>query len=306
MTAAVASVGPKGAGISNQAGVTRPWVQDKLEASDHAPVTAGRDPLFGSSFDVRGKPYHGPESFPRLRAPIKIKEGGVSFPSFDTMCIAYRQGSKRGYAYGRGVRTNGYKNAVLGKNEPSSTEAPPTHIGVHATSGGGREVAADPDEHELNSIAQRGAGRINANMYSISGGYQRVDPSREEAVSLGPYGFDTKKPGTSTLDGGWDAGMTNMHAPFQSTNPVGQDQMPPPDYGLREPRPIGASRKYGDRDAIWNPHSFRTEYTRNVPAGDVATDWGTAEERRAAPTDPRAQRRLAGQARRRRKGRALG
>ncbi len=292
----VAAFGRKVAGIHTQAGVTRPLALDALEASAHAPATAGRDPLFGSSFAVRAHPYHGPEHLGKLRAPLKVAVAGVSFPSFDTMCVAYRQGSKRGYAYGKGVRTNGYKNAVLGKHEPSSLEAPPRFVGTQVTSGGDKLVAADPNEHDLNPIAQRGAGRIGANLYSISGGYQRIDPSRQRPVSLGPYGFHTKRPGTSTLDGGWDAGLTNMHAPFQSTNPVGQDQRPPSDYGLREPRPISGTSKFGDRDPVWDPHSYRTEYTRNVDAGN----WGTDRRaRRARPTDRRDPRLLASHRRRR-------
>ena len=280
--------------VANQPGVTTADKLTDVEKSHVRPSTAGREPLFGSSSDVQARPYHGPESFPRMKPPIRVPHGTVHFPSFNTMCVAYRQGSKRGYAYGKGVRANGYKNAVLGKNEPSTLEAPPTQIGVSYNSGGDRAVAADPDEHELNPIAQRGAGRIANNLFSISGGYQRMDPSREQVVSVGPYGYNVKRPGTSTMDGGWDAGLTNMHPPFQSTGVVGQDTRPLPDYNLREPRPIGAAKpKFGDYEADrFDAHSYKPAYTRTVHGRDIIQD-GAYETKEPQPnsTDRRRRRR---------------
>lgn len=280
----IAHFGSRVGRLSAQPGVTTGDKLDDVEKSHVRPSTAGREPLFGSSDAVRARPYHGPESFPRMKPPLRVPHGSVSFPSFDTMCVAYRQGSKRGYAYGKGVRTNGYKNAVLGKNEPSSLEAPPTRIGVAYDSGGNRVVAADPDEHDLNPIAQRGAGRIANNMYSISGGYQRQDPSREKAVSLGPYGYNVKRPGTSTMDGGWDAGLTNMHPPFQSTGVVGQDTKMLPSYGLREPRPIGAAKpKFGDYDENrFDPHAYKPEYTTTVHGRHITEDRAYEEESKSS------------------------
>ena len=282
--------GTRVGGLHAQHGVTTPDKIDLVESSHGRPSTEGREPLFGSSYAVRAHPYHGPESFPRMKAPLRVKTGSVAFPSFDTMCVAYRQGSKRGYAYGTGVRTNGYKNAVLGKNEPSSLEPPPTRIGVAHSSGGDRAVTADPNEHELNPIAQRGAGRIANNMYSISGGYQRMDPSREQAVSIGPYGYDVKRPGTSTMDGGWDAGLTNMHPPFQSTGVVGQDTRPLPSYGLREPRPVRAAPKFGDYDRqAFDPNAYKPEYTTTVHGRHITQDraYETLAEPPATAKKPR-------------------